>query len=256
MIPIENQKSNMKIFGLLGKNISYSFSSGYFSEKFKDLNLENHTYVNFDIDAIEKLPELLKENSTKINGMNVTIPYKQEVLQFVDEVDDEAAVIGAVNTIKFLENGATKGFNTDVYGFENSLKPLLNSQHTKALIFGTGGASKAVAFALGKLHIDFIFVSRESSSTNQITYSDLNEVIITEHTILINCTPLGTFPEVDLCPDIPYQFISSNHLLYDLIYNPSVTTFLKKGKDKGAEIKNGLEMLQLQAEKSWEILNR
>jgi shikimate dehydrogenase len=256
MIDNENQKSNMKTFGLLGKNISYSFSSGYFSEKFKDLNLDNYAYVNFDIDSIEKFPKLLKDYSGKINGMNVTIPYKQEVLSLVDELDDEAATIGAVNTIKFLENGKTKGFNTDVYGFENSLRPLLKPQHTKALIFGTGGASKAVAFALKKLQIDFHFVSRKPSLSNQIAYSDLNAAIISEHTILINCTPLGTFPEVSLSPDIPYQELTSAHLLYDLIYNPSVTAFLQKGKDKGAEIKNGLEMLQLQAEKSWQIWNR
>lgn len=256
MIDNENQKNNMKTFGLLGKNISYSFSSGYFSEKFKDLNLDNHAYVNFDINTIEKFPKLLKDYSGQINGMNVTIPYKQEVLSLVDELDDEAATIGAVNTIKFLENGKTKGYNTDVYGFENSLKPLLKSHHTKALIFGTGGASKAVAFALKKLQIDFRFVSRNPSLSNQIAYSDLNATIISEHTILINCTPLGTFPEVSLSPDIPYQELTSAHLLYDLIYNPSITTFLQKGKDKGAEIKNGLEMLQLQAEKSWQIWNR
>jgi len=256
MIENENQKSNMKTFGLLGRNISYSFSSGYFSEKFKDLNLENHKYINFDIESIERFPELLRENLNKINGMNVTIPYKQEVLHLIDEIDSEAAVIGAVNTIKFLDNGKTKGFNTDVYGFENSLKPLLKPNHTKALIFGTGGASKAVAFALEKLAIDFSFVSRAPSSGNQISYASIDEEVMLAHTILINCTPLGTFPEVALCPDIPYQFISSNHLLYDLIYNPGVTAFLQRGKDNGAEIKNGLEMLQLQAEKSWQIWNR
>ena len=252
----ENQKNSMKTFGLLGKNISYSFSSGYFSEKFKELKLENHSYVNFDIDTIGEFPKLLKEYSTKVNGMNVTIPYKQEILNLVDELDEEAAVIGAVNTIKFLESGKTKGFNTDVYGFENSLKPLLKPHHTKALIFGTGGASKAVAFALKKMKIDFCFVSRKPNLSNQIAYSALNSRIISEHKVLINCTPLGTFPEVNLYPDIPYKELTSTHLLYDLIYNPSVTAFLQKGKDKGAEIKNGLEMLQLQAEKSWQIWNR
>ena len=143
-----------------------------------------------------------------------------------------------------------------MYGFENSLKPLLKAHHTKALILGTGGASKAVAFALAKLKIDFLFVSRTPKASNQIAYLDLNETIITECEIVINCTPLGTFPKVDLCPDIPYQFITSNHLLYDLIYNPSVTAFLQKGIENGASIKNGLEMLELQAEKSWQIWNR
>ena len=161
-----------------------------------------------------------------------------------------------VNTIKFLKEGKTKGYNTDAYGFENSLKPLLAPQHTKALILGTGGASKAVAFVLQKLQIGFVFVSRSPDRHDQIAYTDLNESLMLEHTIIINCTPLGTFPQMNLCPDIPYEWISSTHVLYDLIYNPSVTTFLQKGKDQGATIKNGLEMLQLQAEESWEIWNQ
>lgn len=253
MIANENQNKMLHTFGLLGRNISYSFSSGYFAEKFKELNLTTHRYVNFDVQSIAGFSQLLKENV--INGMNVTIPYKEEILPFLDEIDEEAALIGAVNTIKFLENGLVKGFNTDVYGFENSLKPLLKSHHKKALIFGTGGASKAIAFALTKLQIDFLFVSRMPIAKNQIAYTDLNQAVIEEHSVLINCTPLGTFPEVQLCPDIPYQYISTKHLLFDLIYNPSVTAFLQKGKEKGAEIKNGLQMLQLQAEKSWQIWN-
>lgn len=249
------KQSSQHLFGLLGRNISYSFSSGYFKEKFADLELANHQYQNFDLPAIEEFSMLLKEQEN-LCGMNVTIPYKQEVIPFLDEINSEAKEIGAVNTIKFLENGKIKGFNTDVFGFLNSLKPLLEKHHTKALILGTGGASKAVAFALQKLQIDFKFVSRNPSEANEISYTELSEEIITAHRIIINCTPLGTFPETELCPKIPYQFITSKHLLYDLIYNPSVTTFLQNGKNNGAKIKNGLEMLQLQAEKSWEIWNR
>jgi len=251
----EEKKRINKIhtFGLLGRNISYSFSSGYFSEKFDYLQLVSYEYKNFDINSMSQFSDLISENS--IQGMNVTIPYKEEVIPYLDEIDQEASEIGAVNTIKFSESGTTKGYNTDVYGFENSLKPLLESHHKKALILGTGGASKAVAYALRKLNIEYQFVSRNPASDEQISYAELNESIILNNTLLINCTPLGTFPETKLCADIPYQFITSKHLLYDLIYNPSVTAFLNKGKEKGAKIKNGLEMLQLQAEKSWQIWN-
>lgn len=247
----EREDQENKLFGLLGKNISYSFSSGYFSEKFDKLNLNNCSYINFDINTIDKFNSLLLENT--ISGMNVTIPYKEEIIPFLNEIDDEAKEIGAVNTIKFLKSGKTKGYNTDVFGFKNSLKPLLKKHRLKALILGTGGASKAVAFTLERLKISFLFVSRNPVSNQQISYKDLNEKIISEYQLIINCTPLGTFPNTKSCPDIPYQYITSNHLLYDLIYNPSETTFLTKGKEKGAVIKNGLQMLQLQAEKSWEI---
>lgn len=255
MIDSENQNKPTKKFGLLGRNISYSFSSGYFSEKFAELGLENHSYENFDIENIEGFPQLLLNNLSKINGMNVTIPYKQEVLKYLDEIDEEAVEIGAVNTIKFLENGRKKGFNTDVFGFENSLKPLLELHHTKALILGTGGASKAVAHALKKLNIQYVFVSRNPIGENQISYNTIDKELLQQYTLLINCTPLGTFPNIKASPDLPYQYVTTNHLLYDLIYNPAITTFLQQGKEKGATIKNGLEMLQLQAEKSWQIWN-
>lgn len=254
---IEKEKlDSMKTFGLLGRNISYSFSSGYFKEKFDALNLKNHVYQNFDINKIENFQQLLSENKKALKGMNVTIPYKEEILPFLDEIDEEAASIGAVNTIKFLTNGDLKGYNTDVYGFQNSLEPLLEEQHQKALILGTGGASKAIAYALDKLHKNYLFVSRNPTTENQISYTDLTEEILLDNYLIINCTPLGTFPETNLCPDIPYHFITSKHLMYDLIYNPRVSSFLQKGKNQGAKIKNGLEMLQLQAEKSWEIWNR
>ena len=256
MIENEDQTSSTKLYGLLGKQISYSFSSGYFSEKFRDLKLKNCQYVNFDMDTIEQFRRVLIENSNTLSGLNVTIPYKEDVLHLLDELDQEAAAIGAVNTIKFLKEGKIKGYNTDAYGFEHSLKPLLASQHTKALILGTGGASKAIAFVLKKLQIDFIFVSRTPDKHDQIAYADLNESLMSEYTIIINCTPLGTSPQTNMCPDIPYELISATHILYDLIYNPNVTTFLQKGKDRGATIKNGLEMLQLQAEESWAIWNQ
>lgn len=243
-----------RIFGLLGKNISYSFSKGYFTEKFDKLHLENDTYVNFDIPKIQDLSETIK-STNNIKGMNVTIPYKVEVIPFLDELDATAKEIGAVNTIKFAESGSLKGYNTDVVGFENSIKPFLKQHHKKALILGTGGASKAVAYALAKNNIAYKFVSRNPEGTHQISYDMVTEDLLNEYHVIINCTPLGTSPNVERCPDIAYQHLNEKHLLYDLIYNPSITTFLKNGKENGATIKNGLEMLQLQAEESWRIWN-
>lgn len=240
-----------KLYGLIGRNISYSFSKKWFTEKFAKENLPC-SYKNFDIDSIEVLPEVLSDNIQILKGLNVTIPYKEEVFQYLDEIDNQAEKIGAVNTIKIVDKYYLKGYNTDVYGFKNSIKPLLKRHHKKALIFGTGGASKAVKYVLKKLAIPFTVVSRNPSKT-QLSYNDLSEDLIAQNTILINCTPLGTSPNITECVPIPYNAITPNHLLYDLIYNPVETTFLKKGKEQGATIKNGLEMLQLQAEKSWEI---
>jgi shikimate dehydrogenase len=242
-----------KLFGLLGKNIAYSFSRGYFSEKFTKLNL-NHRYVNFDISQIEDFNTVIADNKN-LKGLNVTIPYKQEVIPYLNKVDKIAKKIGAVNTIKFTKRGNLKGYNSDAVGFEKSLLPLLEKQHKKALILGTGGASKAVAYVLEKNGIKFKFVSRNPSKKNQIAYDRLNQELLEKYTIIINSTPLGTSPEIDKCPDIPYQFINKNHLLYDLIYNPEITTFLAKGKNNGAKIKNGFEMLTIQAEESWRIWN-
>ncbi|WP_439130496.1 shikimate dehydrogenase family protein [Polaribacter sp.] len=246
------EKEQNKLFGLLGKNIAYSFSRGYFTEKFKELDLENHNYVNFDLQQIEDLPSVIKENK-HLQGMNVTIPYKQDVMGFLHELDKTAEDIGAVNTIKITKEGNFKGYNTDVVGFENSILPLLQTHHKHALILGTGGASKAIAYALKKNDIKFKFVSRKPKNNQQISYDGLSEEIIKKYTIIINATPLGTSPDIEKCPNIPYQFITNKHLLYDLIYNPPLTTFLSKGKEKGAIVKNGLEMLQLQAEESWRI---
>ena len=242
----------MKNFGLLGKNIDYSFSRGYFKDKFETNKLDC-TYNNFDLEAIEDF-ESLKTTETQLSGLNVTIPYKQVVIPYLDAIDSEAQEIGAVNTIK-IENGKLTGYNTDHFGFENSLKPHLKSHHKRALILGTGGASKAVAFALKKLGIHFEYVSRTPSSSVKYSYESLAIEGIENYQIIINCTPLGTFPDVHKCPTIPYEHITSNHLLFDLIYNPEETLFLKHGNAKNATTLNGLEMLRLQAEKSWEIWN-
>lgn len=243
------------LFGLVGRNISYSFSKEYFSKKFSALGLEHHKYVNFDLKTISAFPEIIHQYKFLLKGMNVTIPYKQDVFLHLDKVHKIARKVGAVNTIKFTKKGKLKGYNTDVIGFENSISPLLKEHHTKALILGTGGASKAIAYVLKKLGITFSFVSRRPKKKKHIAYAALNEHLLTTHTVIINCSPVGTYPKIDKCPDIPYEFLSKEHLLYDLIYNPEETLFLKKGREKGTTIKNGYEMLELQAEASWKIWN-
>ena len=246
--------NNRTKFGLLGKDISYSFSRQYFTEKFQKLGLDTLKYLNFDIPEIEEFPFIYYHREEEFGGINVTIPYKEEVMRYLDEIEDDAKEIGAVNTIKFTDDHKLIGYNTDVYGFQNSIQPLLKKHHTKALILGTGGASKAIAFGLKKLGIEYKFVSRRLMD-NGFLYSVLNEQIIEEYTVIINCTPIGTHPNINEEPNIPYQYISEKHLLFDLIYNPAETKFLKQGRVKGAIVKNGLEMLELQAEKSWEIWN-
>lgn len=242
----------MKRFGLLGRNISYSFSQGYFTQKFKDLGLTDHSYENFDIQKIEEFKNILSQNNLK--GLNVTIPYKQEVIPYLDELDPKAEKIGAVNTIQITTKGL-KGFNTDAYGFRKSLEPFLKPHHTKALILGTGGASKAVHFVLNELGIANTYVSRNKKE-GQYTYGELDKTIIQENTLIINCTPLGTFPNIEDKPSLPYQYIGPKHLLYDLIYNPDKTSFLAMGEANGAAICNGITMLEQQAEKAWEIWNK
>ncbi|MDA0176042.1 shikimate dehydrogenase family protein [Mesoflavibacter profundi] len=251
----KKQDKPMRKFGLIGRNISYSFSQNYFSIKFKDENILDATYQNFDIQSINQFKkEILATDH--LAGLNVTIPFKEEIIPLLDKVDKKAKKIGAVNTIKITKKGKTKGYNTDCYGFKKSLKPLLKKQHKNALILGTGGASKAIAYVLKQLNIDYKFVSRSASNNADYTYSDLNQELINNHQIIINCTPVGTYPKVDQAPDIPYQFITSNHILYDLIYNPSTTLFLQEGKNKGATIINGYDMLVFQAEKAWKIWNK
>jgi len=246
-------KKQHKQYGLIGRNISYSFSQKYFSEKFNKEGIDHCSYTNFDLKKITDLPKIFKSDAN-IKGLNVTIPYKEAIFTHLDKLNSKAKRIGAVNTIRISKKGKLKGYNTDEYGFRKSLTPYLKKHHNKALILGTGGASKAIAFALKKLHIQYQFVSR---NTNGIyNYNSLTPEIIAEYHLIINCTPLGTFPNIKDCPDIPYKFITNKHLLYDLIYNPEETIFLKKGKKQGATTVNGLRMLELQAEKAWEIWNK
>ena len=244
----------MRKFGLIGKNISYSFSKKYFSTKFQDENILNATYENFDIQNIEEF-EGIVESTSKLKGLNVTIPYKESIIPYLDKLSKKAKKIGAVNTIKVTKNGSLKGFNTDYYGFKKSIKPYLKPIHKRALILGTGGASKAIAFALKKLNIDYQFVSRNPSSNVSFTYNSITENIVNSHLIIINCTPLGTFPNVNQAPNIPYDAITSNHILFDLIYNPEETLFLKNGIKKKATTINGYSMLAYQADKAWKIWN-
>lgn len=247
------QTAEHKQFGLVGKNISYSFSQKHFTEKFSKEKLQNCSYINFDIKAITDFPEIFK-SSSQIKGLNVTIPYKESVFPYLDKINSKAKRIGAVNTIRITKKGKLKGYNTDEYGFRKAVLPYLEKHHKKALILGTGGASKAIAFTLKKLHIPYQFVSRNTDGI--YNYNSLTSSVIAEHQIIINCTPLGTFPNTAHCPDIPYHAITKKHLLFDLIYNPEETTFLKKGREQGAVITNGLKMLELQAEKAWEIWNK
>jgi shikimate dehydrogenase len=246
--------SSKKRFGLLGRNINYSFSRGYFTEKFEKEKLAGYTYENFDIPTIESFLDIVKNNE-HLCGMNVTIPYKEAVMPFLDKLSKKATKIGAVNTIKFTKKGKLKGYNTDYYGFQKSLEPLLESHHKKALILGTGGASKGVAFALEELGIDYTFVSRNSSETI-LGYNQITDLIFDEYQIVINSTPVGTSPNTEACPEIPYAFFTKKHIAYDLIYNPAETQFLKKAQQQGAKTKNGMDMLIFQAEKAWAIWNK
>jgi len=249
----KKQEKLMPKLGLIGRHISYSFSKAYFTKKFANEGL-NYTYENFDIENIFEFPLILKNNPDLV-GLNVTIPYKEQVMNYLDDLSVEAKDIGAANTIAISPSGKLKGYNTDCYGFKTSLQPLLNSHHKTALILGTGGASKAVAYTLKELNIDFEYVSRTPHKLAKFRYSDLTERNIKLYHIIINCTPVGTHPNVEDCPDIPYTGITKNQLLYDLVYNPQKTEFLKRGEERGATICNGLNMLELQAQKAWEIWN-
>ncbi|WP_166963536.1 shikimate dehydrogenase family protein [Yeosuana marina] len=242
----------MNKLGLLGKNISYSFSKSYFKDKFENEQIDNVSYENFDIETIELFPSLIK-NTKNLKGLNVTIPYKESVIPFLDELDDKAKEIGAVNTIRITKKSKLIGYNTDYYGFKKSLTPFLKNHHKQALILGTGGASKAIAYSLKQLNIKYCFVSRTAKKGVEFTYNTLTKDVINQYQIIINCTPLGTSPNVDLYPNIPYDAITSNHILYDLIYNPAETKFLKQGKQQHATTINGLNMLKFQAEKAWSI---
>lgn len=242
----------MRTFGLIGKNIDYSFSATYFRKKFAAENI-SADYKNFDIPTIDDFPGIIKSNS-HLAGLNVTIPYKEKIIPFLDGLDPEAREIGAVNTIKFEKDGSLTGYNTDHYGFTRSISPHLKPHHTHAIILGTGGASKAVAYSLKKMQIEVKFVSR-TSSPGGFTYNSLTSEDLKLYTIIINCTPLGTSPNLTAYPPIPVDYLSSSHLIFDLIYNPSITQLMKLGIEKNATVVNGLHMLEFQAEKSWKIWN-
>ncbi|MGG5507749.1 MULTISPECIES: shikimate dehydrogenase family protein [unclassified Myroides] len=243
-----------KQYGLIGKDITYSFSQNYFTQKFKQLGLTDSAYNNFDMAKISEFGDLL-ERCEHLRGLNVTIPYKQAVIPYLDSLSKKAIQIGAVNTIRITKKNKLKGYNTDWYGFYHSLKPLLKKQHTQALILGTGGASKAIEYALKKLGITYKFVSR-TKQDSEFTYEELNEDILTRFTLIINTTPLGTFPHTAEKPNIPYQYLTAQHLVYDLIYNPELTTFLRLAQEQQATVKNGHEMLVLQAEKAYKIWSK
>ncbi|MBQ7388654.1 MAG: shikimate dehydrogenase [Paludibacteraceae bacterium] len=244
----------MRKFGLIGKTLVHSFSKKYFTEKFEreavDANYELYSIANVD-----SLRQFVQEHS--LCGLNVTIPYKQDVIPLLDEIDSEAQMVGAVNVIKIKREGerlCLKGFNTDVVGFRNSLKPLLKPWHTSALVLGTGGASKAVLYVLENLGIAARCVSRQKRE-GMLTYETLDADVMRRNTLIVNTTPLGTFPNVETCPDIPYRLLTEKHMLFDLVYNPEQTLFMKKGLQNGAAVKNGYEMLVGQAEASWRIWN-
>lgn len=243
-----------KQYGLIGKDIAYSFSQNYFTEKFKKLQLTDSLYSNFDLSKISEFNDIL-ERFDNLKGLNVTIPYKQAIIPYLDSLSTKAATIGAVNTIRITKKNRLKGYNTDWYGFYHSLKPLLKKQHTHALILGTGGASKAIEYVLTKLGIKYKFVSR-TKQDNELTYEELTQAILTKYTLIINTTPLGTYPQVEEKPNIPYEYLTAQHLVYDLIYNPEKTAFLRLAEAQQATIKNGHEMLVLQAEKAYKIWSK
>ncbi len=242
----------MRTFGLIGKRLDYSFSKNYFTEKFKSEKILDAEYRNFEISAVSDFKSIL-ESEPNLSGLNVTIPYKQEIIPYVDELDQASKEIGAINTIIFKRSKLI-GSNTDVYGFQRSLAAILKPRHERALILGTGGASKAVAYVLKQLGVEYKLVSRNPAE-NQFSYSELNEYVLKHFKLIINTSPLGTYPNVEECPKIPFQFVTDQHLFYDLVYNPEKTSFLKQAESKGAAILNGYRMLQLQAEKSWELWN-
>ena len=242
----------LKKYGLIGYPLSHSFSKGYFTEKFKKEGIENAAYETYPLEKISDFTTLL-QNNPELVGLNVTIPYKEAIIPYLDELSEEAKKIGAVNTIKII-NGKKIGYNSDVVGFEKSLIQHLKPTHNKALVLCTGGAAKAVWFVLEKLNIPYLKVSR-TASENIIAYDTISIDLVKEYPLIINTTPLGMSPKLETKPDIPYQALTKNHFLYDLVYNPQTTLFLEMGQKMGATIQNGLPMLHGQAERSWELWN-
>jgi shikimate dehydrogenase len=248
------RKEFMDKYGLIGYPLGHSFSISYFNQKFQDENIDA-VYENYEIPSIDELPEVLSSNP-ELKGINVTIPYKEKVLPFLDSISPEARAIGAVNVIRVSHKGnktILKGYNSDVIGFTKSIEPMLDKKlHQKALILGTGGASKAIDYGLRNLGLETVFVSRyERPGT--IQYKNVTPEVVKEYNVIINCTPLGMYPKTEVCPELPYEAMDSHTILYDLIYNPDETLFMKRGAEYGANVKNGLEMLLLQAFSSWEF---
>ncbi|MDR1631992.1 MAG: shikimate dehydrogenase [Dysgonamonadaceae bacterium] len=245
----------MDQYGLIGNPLKHSFSQGFFNDKFAAENIDAE-YVNFEIPSIGELESIIK-NSPQLRGLNVTIPYKEQVIPYLDRLSENVQLIGAVNVIKIERGKKGKpqltGYNSDIIGFKNSIEPLLQDYHKQALILGAGGSAKAIYYGLRQLGVAGTYVSREKTSENVLTYSELNEEIIEANTVIVNCTPVGMWPNVDDCPLIPYHLLTKKHLLYDLLYNPNETLFMKKGKEQKATVKNGLEMLLLQAFASWDF---
>lgn len=243
------------MYGLIGKKLGHSFSANFFNKKFLNEGIDE-SYQLFPLDSVSEIQSLLKNNNN-LKGLNVTIPYKQTIIPYLNDISEEAREIGAVNVIKIFQNSDSiilKGYNSDYKGFLESLKPLITPSMKKALILGTGGASKAVAYSLKKLGMMFKFVSRNPSA-DQFSYKDLNKEILSDYHIIINTTPLGMWPDIESFPPIPYHFLTPEHLCYDLVYNPLETSFMKMSAENGAKVKNGLEMLEKQALAAWEIWN-
>ncbi|WP_396163824.1 shikimate dehydrogenase family protein [Flavobacterium sp.] len=240
-------------FGLIGQNISYSFSEKYFTEKFEMGHYDNCEYANYDLNNIQNLSKLIHQTKGLV-GLNITIPYKEAIIPHLDKLSKTAQIIGAVNCVTVSKKKKLKGYNTDYYGFKKTVSPLLKEHHKKALILGTGGASKAVAYALRKLKIEYDFVSRTPDEF-QFGYSELTAELFDEYHLIINTTPLGTHPNIAECPELNYSLFTKKQIAYDLVYNPGESTFLRKAKENGAVIKNGYDMLVFQAEKAWKIWN-
>ena len=241
----------MDKYGIIGYPLGHSFSRAFFTEKFQREHIDAE-YVNFEIPSADMLPGIVQANPN-LRGLNVTLPHKEAVIPMLDELSDEAKEIGAVNVIR-VRDGRLKGFNSDIIGFMDSIRPLLKPWHQHALVLGTGGASRAIRVGLQRLGIEWTYVSR-TPAPGRLTYADLTFDLMEHYQVIVNCSPVGMFPRVDACPDIPYQLLTGHHLLYDLVYNPQETLFLKRGAERGAAVKNGLEMLHLQALASWRFWN-
>lgn len=241
----------MDKYGIIGYPLGHSFSRAFFTEKFQREHIDAE-YVNFEIPSADMLPGIVQANPN-LRGLNVTLPHKEAVIPMLDELSDEAKEIGAVNVIR-VRDGRLKGFNSDIIGFMDSIRPLLKPWHQHALVLGTGGASRAIRVGLQRLGIEWTYVSR-TPAPGRLTYADLTSELMEHYQVIVNCSPVGMFPHVDACPDIPYHLLTGRHLLYDLVYNPQETLFLKRGAERGAAVKNGLEMLHLQALASWRFWN-